>query len=366
VTLPAEPLFFNPIYKETIWGGTALGSRLGRTLPQDALIGESWEIVSHGADQSKVRQGPLTGTLLKTLMREAGISLTGKIPTIGTFPLLNKVIDARERLSVQVHPDDRHARMYGWGEFGKTECWYIIDAEKNAKIITGFNRDVSKEEILRAIETATLDRILNYTQIKTGNIIFIPGGTVHAILGNTLIYEIQETSDTTLRLYDWGRHDRMGIPRTLHVHDALKVLDVYARGSFLIPPIVLEENSLRRSFCIACRHFALEHYLFQRTGEIILPAKQSFRILTVFNGGLTLHYPGGAAELLLGSTVLLPAILRDVRAKGDAGTELLVSSVPDLDAEIIAPLRERGISDQTIESIGGVQGHNDLSALLHQ
>ncbi|MBN1128555.1 MAG: class I mannose-6-phosphate isomerase [Chitinispirillaceae bacterium] len=365
MTLPEEPLFFEPIYKERIWGGTALGSRLNRRLPQGSVIGESWEIVSHGADQSRVCRGPLKGAPLTRLMTEAGLSLTGKMATIGTFPLLNKFIDARDRLSVQVHPDDRHARTYGWGEFGKTECWYVVNASDNARIITGFNKDVTKEEILRAIETATLDRLLRFTPVKTGDLVFVPGGTVHAILEGSLIYEVQETSDTTLRLYDWGRVDRTGTPRTLHVHDALKVLDSRARGTGLIPPVVLEENGHCRSFCIACRYFALEHYLFRRAAEIILPAKQSFRIVTAINGDLALRYPEGVSELPLGSTALLPAILRDVRARGTAGSEILVTSIPDLHAEVILPLRERGISMQAIESIGGFPGYNDLVPLLY-
>jgi mannose-6-phosphate isomerase len=360
VTLPASPLIFNPIYKETIWGGHALGSRYDRPLSADRTIGESWEIVSHGADQSVVKCGLLAGKALSTIVAEAGPALLGKIETFGKFPLLVKFIDAQERLSVQVHPDDRQARTYGWGEFGKTECWYIIDAKKDARIIAGFKNPVSREAINRAIETNSLENLLDEIPIHPGDVIFLPAGVVHAVMEGTLIYEVEETSDATLRLYDWGRVDGAGRPRPLHVHDALRVIDTRAPGNCRIPPITLEEKGYRHSYRLACRYFALEHYAYERRGEIILPAKQSFRIVTVLRGGLELKFPAGAVELSAGMTALLPALLRDVRAIGAAGTELILSSVPDLQTEIILPLKSRGIPLKEIVSIGGVREYNDL------
>jgi mannose-6-phosphate isomerase len=358
--LPALPILFDPLYKQTLWGGHALRSRYNRPISPDRVIGESWEIVSHGADQSVVKGGSLAGKTLGTIVAEDGPALLGKIETFGKFPLLTKFIDAQQRLSVQVHPDDRQARTYGWGEFGKTECWYIVDAKKDARIIAGFKAPVSRESINHAIETNTLENLLDEIPIRPGDVFFLPAGVVHAIMEGTLVYEVEETSDATLRLYDWGRVDGAGRPRPLHVHEALRVADTRALGNCRVPSLTLEEKGYRHSYRLACRYFALEHYAYERREEIILPAKQSFRIVTVLSGGLEIKVPAGAVELSAGMTTLLPALLRDVRAIGTAGTEMILSSVPDLHAEIIMPLKQRGIPLKDIVAIGGLGEYNDL------
>jgi mannose-6-phosphate isomerase len=311
-----------------------------------------------------VKSGPLAGKSLATLLSESGPAILGNAESFGKFPLLAKFIDARERLSVQVHPDDQQARTYGWGEFGKTESWFIIDAPKDARCIVGFKNAVTREAINHAIETNTLHTLLNEIPIRTGDVVLIPAGTVHAIMEGTLLYEIQETSDATLRLYDWGRLDSQGRPRPLHVRDALKVIDTQAHSGYLIPPITLEENGCLHAFRVACRYFALEHYSFNHPSELILPAKQSFRIITILSGSLSLKYPAGASEYAAGTTVLLPALMREVRALGAVKTEVLLSSVPDLYTEIIVPLRSHGIPREDILSIGGFREYNDLVRFL--
>jgi mannose-6-phosphate isomerase len=366
VIVPAEPLFFRPIYKETIWGGRAFGTRFKRPLPTEGPVGESWEITSVGADQSVVAQGPLAGTSLDRLVAESPAELLGPIETFGKFPLLYKFIDAHDRLSVQVHPDDRQARNAGWGEFGKTECWYVVDAKENARIVVGFKESVSRETIGRAIETASLQELLSFIPVKAGDLLYIPAGTVHAILDGTLLYEVQETSDTTLRLYDWGRVDATGKPRQLHVRDALSVIDSGARDPYRIHPVILEHNGLRHSYRCVCRYFALEQYSFLRDGETLLPPKTSFRVLSVIEGTVQLHYKNGCVEATAGTTALLPAVLRDARVSGAAGSTFLVSSVPDIQKEIIAPLRGQGISDDAIELLGGPAGKNNLTEHLRQ
>jgi mannose-6-phosphate isomerase len=364
LNLPVEPLFFRPIYKETIWGGDALRTRFGRPLETGRSIGESWEVVSLGAEQSVVAQGLLAGTTLGSLIAEAPGALLGNNITSGNFPLLFKIIDARERLSVQVHPDDAQAQEHGWGEFGKTECWYVIDAKENARIVAGFREEVTLERIGRAIETESLDLLLNVIPIKRGDVLFIPAGTVHAIMEGTLLYEVQETSDTTLRLYDWGRAGADGKPRPLHVREALSVLDTRAHDHGPITPVVIDEGGCVHSYCAACRYFALERYGFIKEKEVALPAKQSFRVVMVLHGTVRLSYAAGSVELSAGTTVVLPAILRDVRASGSAGAEFLLSSVPDLAQEIIAPLRQRGVPDGTIAKLGGFTERNDLTRIF--
>ncbi|MBN2189576.1 MAG: class I mannose-6-phosphate isomerase [Chitinispirillaceae bacterium] len=362
--LPVEPLFFKPIYKETIWGGSALRTRFKRPLGQNLKIGESWEVASLGADQSAVSQGPLDGKTLGFLAAEAPEALLGKIDGAAGFPLLFKMIDARERLSVQVHPDDDQALEHGWGRNGKTECWYVVDAKENARIIAGFREEVSLEKIRRAIETESLNLLLDSIPVKSGDVLFIPAGTVHAIMEGTLLYEVQETSDITLRLYDWGRVDAAGKPRQLHVAEALSVIDTHVHDHRPLAPVVLDENGCTHAYHAACRYFALERYAFIKEKEVALPGKRSFRVITVLNGKVSLSYAAGSAEVPAGTTVLLPACLRDVRASGAAGAEFLLSSVPDLEQEIIAPLRKQGVPDEAIRNIGGFPERNDLIKIL--
>jgi mannose-6-phosphate isomerase len=361
VNLRAEPLIFLPIYKETIWGGEALRTRFKRPLASGRPVGESWEVVSLGAEQSVVAQGPHAGTALGSLMAGAPEALCGNNGTSGNFPLLFKIIDARERLSVQVHPDDAQAREHGWGEFGKTECWYVIDAKENARIIVGFRDEVTRETIKRAIAAESLDVLLNGFPVKSGDVLFIPAGTVHAILEGVLLYEVQETSNTTLRLYDWGRADASGKGRPHHVREALSVIDTRARDHRPLMPAIIDEGGCAHSYLCACRYFALERYCFTKDKEIALPAKKSFRVVTVLNGKVRLSYAAGNTGLVAGTTVLLPALLRDVRASGSAGAEFLLSSVPDLEQEIIAPLRKRGVTEKSIKKIGGFTERNDLA-----
>jgi mannose-6-phosphate isomerase len=365
VIVPAQPLFFKPIYKETLWGGNVFASRFNRPIAPGRSTGESWEIASHAADQSVVTTGPLAGVTLKELVEAPSDTLLGKAKNFAAFPLLLKFIDAKDRLSVQVHPDDAQARANGWGEFGKTECWYILDAKENARLPVGFNRNVTRAEINHAIENSSLNEFLNFIQVKKGDLLHIPAGTVHAVMEGILLYEIQESSDTTLRLYDWGRVDNAGKPRPLHVRDALTVLDMTGGHDYRITPLTFEEQGSRHSYCIANRFFALERYEFHGDRETILPGKQSFRAVSAVNGTVRLRYPHGSVEMAPGGTALLPAVLHEVRAAGDPGTELLITSIPDLQREIINPLRGAGVKDMSIASLGGIPSHNDLLRYLY-
>jgi mannose-6-phosphate isomerase len=364
VKIPAEPLFFAPIYKETLWGGTALAERLGRPLSAAKRIGESWELSGYGNDQSTVAAGPLTGNHLARLSAEFPRELLGDIAASGTFPLLCKFIDASQRLSVQVHPDDTQARTNGWGEFGKTECWYIVDAMKGSRCILGFNRNLTIEELRSAVATSTLPDSLSSVAIKPGDMLFIPAGTVHAILEGSLMYEVQETSDTTFRLYDWARLDAAGKPRPLHINEACAVVDRSAFDNRPLPPITLAEKGFRRSIRVACRYFAIEQYAFMQDVEAVMAAKRSFRIVTVISGSACLLYPGGSTELSQGVTVLLPAIMREVRIAGTAGADIIVTWIPDLLQEIVLPLRAKCVRDEAIMNLGGFGARNDLALYL--
>ncbi|MDG5814279.1 class I mannose-6-phosphate isomerase [Chitinispirillales bacterium ANBcel5] len=360
-----EPLLFEPIFKEKVWGGSMLQKYLNKQFDPTVPIGESWEICGHGNDQSIITKGYVKGTSLHDLHLKFPTSLAGANILSRSFPLLIKFLDAHQDLSVQVHPDDHQVKQKGWGEFGKTECWYIVNAKKNAEIIAGFNRNVTKKEIKDAVISKTLDKLLNFIPVSSGDVLFIPAGTVHAILGETLIYEVQETSDITLRLYDWGRKGLDGTSRKLHLEEALEVIDTSCNNNFKIPPVTYHQNGVKHSFRCACRYFALEQYFFEKNTTIKLQPKKSFRIITVLQNSAQLFYPSGKLKVQKGQSVLIPAQLKNLETYATEGSNLLLASVPDIVEEVISPLLAKGFSTWDIADLGGCHQANDLIDFLN-
>ncbi len=360
------PLTFEPVYKEKIWGGQALRARLGKALPSTALIGESWELSGYGDDQSRVSGGEFDGGTVSGIAREHHDALLGVRVAGDTLPLLYKFVDASEKLSVQVHPSDEQARKYGWDERGKTECWYIVNADPDARMVVGFKPGVEREDVERAVRDGTLDTLLNEIDIAAGDVLFIPAGTVHAILGGTLLYEVQETSDATLRLYDWGRVDTDGKPRPLHVDESLRVLETPYHEQHRIPPLPLVTGTPAVSCAVraACRYFVLQEYTFEADSPIELVPRSSFQVLTVVAGETTVSTSGGSCSAELGRTVLVPAESKRATLAATAGARILVSWVPDLAEDVIEPARQSGCPDTAIAALGGHERHNDLLPLL--
>lgn len=220
-----EILIFDPIYKETIWGGERLAKLFQRNLPSQK-IGESWEVSAYGKDISIVNNGELSGKSLKEIFENYREEIFGK-PLLQTkeFPLLVKIIDANQKLSVQVHPSDEFTRLYDPTNKGKKEAWIILESEKNAEIYCGFNKNLSKEEYKREIENNRAEIYLLAHNVQKGDAFLIEPGTIHAIGGGNLILEIQQSADSTYRVYDYGRLDASGRPRPLHLDKALEVLN---------------------------------------------------------------------------------------------------------------------------------------------
>lgn len=255
------PLLFRPAFKDYIWGGRNLETRLGRTLPP-GIVAESWEIAAHEDGTSVVTNGPFTGQTLTAVHEALGLALIGSnnawAQERGKFPLLVKLLDATDRLSVQVHPNDEYALAHEGNELGKTEMWVVLHAAPDAALILGVRAGTTPAGFRQAIAAGRLEEHLHRVAIRAGDFVCVPSGTVHAILGGALIAEIQQNSNTTYRVYDWNRTQN-GAPRQLHIDKALDVIDFERIEPALIPARPIEErNGVRRSLLCANRYFTTE------------------------------------------------------------------------------------------------------------
>ena len=221
------PLTFTPQFRDYLWGGRTL-EQFGRQLPP-GIVAESWEISGHPSSPTAVDAGAYRGRLLTDLVVELGRDLVGRRSqdalARGKFPLLVKLLDARQDLSVQVHPDDEYALAHEGGELGKTEMWYVLRAEPGARLIYGLRRGVTPGQVADALRRGEVEAVFAYLPVRAGDAIFVPAGTVHALMAGLVVVEIQQNSDTTYRIFDWGRRGPDGQPRALHIDKALDVID---------------------------------------------------------------------------------------------------------------------------------------------
>jgi mannose-6-phosphate isomerase len=326
------PLRFEPIFKEKIWGGSALREKLNKAAPAGRPIGESWEISGWGDSQTVVSSGEYMGLTLGELFAISPVDLVGErsaaVKGKGSFPLLFKFIDANEKLSIQVHPNREQARSRGWGHRGKTEAWYVVDAAPDAKIAIGFNRGgVTREEVAEAASAGSLESLLNFVPARPGDAFFIPAGTVHAILDSILIYEVQEESNTTLRLYDWNRKCPAGNLRELHIADAVAIINYNEDRALKPEPVAVykTETFVYETLCDNNK-FLLSRCGFLKSGEAPLRTINGFRVISVTSGLIEVHAGDHKVQMGLGQTVLLPSGLERVRIVGMAGSEALITT----------------------------------------
>jgi mannose-6-phosphate isomerase len=314
------PLKFNPIYKSRIWGGTRLRDQLNKqNAPADC--GESWEISAVAESVSVVSNGFLAGNDLPELIEVYMGDLVGDAvyEKFGNeFPLLVKLIDANEKLSVQVHPDDFLA-FEKHSTYGKTEMWYVLDAIPGAQNITGLKKGTNSAELLKRLENKTLDEILVSETVEKGDVFFIPSGRVHATGKGILFAEIQQTSDITYRLYDYNRLDAKGQPRELHVGNALEAIDFTQNGSAKtrINQTLNEPNLL-----VACPYFTTNLLTLDKPLIRDYVGLDSFVIYLCTNGSCKLfcdELPEGHI-LQTGETMLIPALIHEVRIHPTEGT----------------------------------------------
>jgi mannose-6-phosphate isomerase len=245
-------MLIQPRYVERIWGGHDLAVLLGKPAPRDRPIGESWEIY----EENPVLSGAYAGQTIGQLRVTMGRDLMGHVPAHELFPLLTKLIDAQDVLSVQVHPDDHFARELEGQPYGKTECWYVIHAAPGAQLTYGFARDSNPEEYTELVQAGKLDTILRSIPVRAGDVVYLPAGTVHAIGAGIVLYELQQTSDVTYRIYDWNRRDASGKTRELHVDKARRVLDYHRCTRGAIQPLSAPHSG--RTMLIAGPHFCME------------------------------------------------------------------------------------------------------------
>ena len=348
-----EPLKFKPILQARIWGGDGLYRILGKGGPEDKDIGESWELSDRDHNASVVSGGAFAGQNLKDIYARHARDILGSQFSLSwpRFPLLYKFISARENLSVQVHPGPGSPL----GE-AKTECWYILDAPPGASLILGLSGEGDKKTVLAALQSKECQSALNRIPAKPGDLFFIPAGTVHAITAGMLLYEVQQNSDTTFRIYDWDRVDASGKSRPLHVQQSAQVIDFRRHEKHRILPLALERDSHREEFLAACGYFALVK-LSRFQASIPLKNHGRFRVLTCVRGAFELWDDGAAMPIALGETVLLPAACPNLRLRETApGSEIIASFIPRLQADVIAPLLTAGYSPQAIRDLGGIDG----------
>ena len=311
----SEPLFLQSVMQEKIWGGTKLRDVFGYEIPSDH-VGEYWAISAHPNGVSTVKNGRFSGQKLDVLYAEHR-ELFGNRPE-PVFPLLTKILDANDWLSVQVHPDDAYGLKHE-GELGKTECWYIIAADEGAEIIYGHNAK-SKEELREQIESKNWDQLLTKVKVKAGDFFYVPSGTMHAIGSGILILETQQSSDTTYRVYDFDRKDDAGNLRELHLEKSIDVLNIGEPANSR--PVNLQVDNLSSTLLVANDFFAV--YKWELTGQADFTKTADYTLNSVLNGQGQLTVDGQVYPIHKGDHFILPSDVASWKLEGH-DLEMIVS-----------------------------------------
>lgn len=329
---PVYPLIFEPIYKEKVWGGRSL-ARLGKDLPGDdaTLIGESWELSDLGdaSGQSVIANGPAAGITLHDAVERFGQRLLGRLhlDKAGRLPVLLKLLDARRPLSVQVHPGEQHVEQFP-GAAAKHEAWYIIEAEPGAVIYKGFKPDVTATRFQQAVESGARDEIESLLQAvpaKPGHCHYLPGGTCHALGAGVVVAEVQTPSDTTFRLYDWGRTGR-----ELHVEQALKCLTFAPSNVAAIEKRTHIAGMFTTVSClIMCRHFRIEKVRMSQGYEQEIPYDQPTAWMVLQGRGTITTANADPVPFTQGQTMLMPAAMVEPKVQLDEDTAWLEITFPE-------------------------------------
>ena len=310
----SEPLFLQSVMQEIIWGGTHLRDVFGYDIPSDH-VGEYWAISAHPNGVSTIKNGRYAGQTLDVLYAEHRELFGNRQEPV--FPLLTKILDANDWLSVQVHPDDAYGLEHE-GELGKTECWYIIAAEPGAEIIYGHNAK-SKEELRQQIESKDWENLLTKVPVRAGDFFYVPSGTMHAIGAGIMVLETQQSSDTTYRVYDFDRKDDQGNLRELHLEKSIDVLNIGEPANSR--PVTTKVDDLKSTLLVASDFFAV--YKWKISGKADFEKTADYSLFSVLDGQGSLLVDDQEYPIAKGSHFILPSDVEAWQIKGNL--ELIVS-----------------------------------------
>ena len=330
------PLIFHPLFKERVWGGREIEKLYGKPLPPGKTIGESWEISDRPGDESVVANGPLAGKTLRWLMENHRRELLGdaKPAAGGRFPLLCKILDAREKLSLQVHPrpgtagvspaNQETGHRDGSGPRGepKTEMWYVAAADAGADLFVGLKRGITRSQFEKKISDGTVADCFHRIPVHRGDAMFLPSGRVHAIGAGLVIFEIQENSDTTYRVFDWNRVGLDGKPRELHVAESLASIDFNDFEPGLLGMKAVADGAIQKRSLVSDPLFQIEALEF-KSGTTALLKPKKLQIVAVTEGAVEIKAGGEAMALVAGQFCLVPAALDRVSMRATSGLAFL-------------------------------------------
>jgi mannose-6-phosphate isomerase len=315
------PFTFHPVFKERVWGGREIERLYGKKLPPRAPIGESWEISDRPGDASVIANGPLAGKSLRWLMENHRAELLGdaKPANENRFPLLCKILDAREKLSLQVHPSANKAA--GLGGEPKTEMWFIADAAPGAELYVGLKRGVTRAEFERRVQDGSVAQCFHHIPVRAGDAMFLPGGRVHAIGAGLVIFEIQQNSDTTYRVFDWNRVGLDGKPRALHIAESLASIDFNDFEPALVPSRFVGDSLMQVRSLVRDPLFAVEAWKLSGTKVSLELGK--VQIVVVTGGQVEIKSGSTSVNLSAGQFCLVPACLERTEARATSEVTLL-------------------------------------------
>jgi mannose-6-phosphate isomerase len=323
------PLRFEPLYEYRLWGGRRLAGVLTAPLPGTGPIGEAWVLSDRHDHPSRIADGPLKGRTIAQLLEQFPEEAMGRLAgRFRRFPLLLKFLDAREMLSVQVHPADTHTDLLPAGETGKTEAWVVLEAGPESRIYAGLKPGTTADDLRRGLADGTVaDRLACFTP-KPGDGVFIPAGTVHTLGGGVVVFEIQENSDVTFRLYDWNHVDaKTGKPRGLQVDQALACIDFGKCAGGLVAPVVEATEPVERQRLFDCDHFRLSRLRGQ--SPFTVGAAGEPRVLVSVEGAGQLEHGGAAYAVAKGDVYLLPAAVGACTFQPRGRVNVLEIEVPE-------------------------------------
>ncbi len=329
--LSLYPMRFKEIFKDKIWGGPELKRLMGKS-GAGAKTGESWEIAHRGKDTSVVADGALKGWSLDRLMETWPKQILGDEHAMrfsARFPLLVKFLAAHDRLSLQVHPSDDFAQRYEQEGVGKMEAWYVVHAPKEGRVIRGVLPGTTVAEFKQHLSAGTVEQCLNQMEVRPGDIIFIPPGTIHTAFGGVVVLEVQQNSDITYRLSDWGRGDKGG-KRPLQVERAMSVTDFYSMGVSKYKPARILGFPYRRNLLIKCEKFTMEALVLDRKRIKDTVPKTRFQIMTVVAGKGKFFYGDKKKQSVpwkIGQTFLIPAHLGEYDVAASGSSEIVCTYV---------------------------------------